>query len=225
MSVGLGSAFHSSAGGLLPGMVALAAMTLLLWIPARALMARRAPLALVALAVAGGQAFVHVFLTATAGHSHGGHTHGTPVASSSTTAAAAPGTLADALGAGALPAEAVGVDPIALALHRVAEEMTADHAAMGLAHAVAGLLVGAWLAFGERALRVLVALFHASIAVPMQAVTALGAVTVVADTTPSPHRWLDDPPLLAHQHHQAALVLRGPPMTHALVPSSFAFAA
>jgi hypothetical protein len=200
-------------------------MTLLLWIPARILMARRAPLALVALAVAGGQAFVHVFLTATAGHHHGGHVHGAPVATGSTTSAAAPGTLADALGAGALPADAIGVDPVALALHRLAEEMTPDHAAMGLAHAAAGLIVGIWLAFGERALRTLIALFQAAWTLPQRFVAALRASTVVCPSTVSCPVLADDPPVLVHQHHQATLVLRGPPMTHTLVPSSFVLAA
>jgi hypothetical protein len=225
LSTGLGSAFHAAAGGRLPGLVALAAMTLLLWIPARFLMARRAPLALVALAVACGQAFVHLFLTATAGHHHAGHTHGAPVASGSTTSASAPGTLADALGAGALPADAIGVDPVALAFHRLAEEMTLDHAAMGLAHAFAGLLVGAWLAFGERAVRTLVALFQAAWALPQRFVAAVRAATFVYTGTVLRPLLADDPPVLVHQHHQATLVLRGPPMTHALVPSSFVLAA
>jgi hypothetical protein len=225
LSAVLGSAFHAAAGGLLPGVIALAAMTLLLWIPARFLMARRAPLALIAVAVAFGQAFVHLFLTATAGHHHAGHTHGAPVATGSTTSAAAPGTLADALGAGALPADALGVDPVALALHRLAEEMTLDHAAMGLAHAFAGLLVGAWLAFGERALRTLVALFQAAWTLPQRFVAALRAATVVCTSTVSCPLLADDPPVLVHQHHQATLVLRGPPMTYAPVPSLFTLAA
>ncbi len=225
LSAVLGSAFHAAAGGLLPGVVALAAMALLLWIPARFLMARRAPLPLVALAVAFGQAFVHLFLTATAGHHHAGHTHGAPVASGPTTSAAAPGTLADALGAGALPANAIGVDPVALALHRLAEEMTLDHAAMGMAHVFAGLLVGAWLAFGERALRTLVALFQAAWTMPQRFVAAVRAATVVCTNTVMCPVLADDPPVLVHQHHQATLVLRGPPMTHTLVPSSFTLAA
>lgn len=200
-------------------------MALALWIPTRALMARRAPLAFIAFAVALGQAFVHLFLTATAGHHHASHTHQAVSVEPITASAAAPGTLADALGAGSMPASALGTDPVAVAVHRLAEEMTAGHALMGLAHAVAGLLVGLWLARGESAARTLAALVAAPWSASRQVADALTAVAVVIDRPQLPSVWLNQPPLLLHQHHQATLVLRGPPMTHALVSSSFALAA
>jgi hypothetical protein len=216
-SVALGTAFHAAAGGGLPGWFALVTIAALAWWPTSSALTRTRSPAAVAMIVAAGQAFVHVALTATAGHGHGAsHAHsatGPPATMAST--GAAPGTLAAQLGADGLPPSAVGVDPVALAIHRVTEEISPDHAAMSLAHIAAGLLVGAWLAWGAHALR--------------GAACLLAPIALLLSLRPSPVERLlptractisREPFVLRSQHRVSVAGRRGPPrlLAHALLP-------
>ena len=54
-------------------------------------------------------------------------------------------------------ADANITDPVALALHRISEDLTLAHAPMALAHAAAAAGVGLWLACGDRVLSLLIA--------------------------------------------------------------------
>ncbi len=118
----LGIGFHALAGGAVPAPLWLAVLVAVTIAAAWRLTARRLGAAGWVLATVGGQALVHGFLTATAGHGH-----------------ADPGIT----------------DPVALALHRIGEDLTVAHAPMVLAHAAAAAGVGLWLAFGDRVLSLL----------------------------------------------------------------------
>jgi hypothetical protein len=215
----LGTAFHAAAGGLLPGPVALALIVALLWgLTSVALGSRPGPWRLAG-GVAAGQFLVHLALTATAGHGHATHGHAghahdpaTPLAAGTSTAGtAAPGTLSDALGVTGIPAEALGTDPVALALQRIAEELTLGHASMALAHLLAGAAVGLWLAIGLNAgllvaaLRSLRAHPALTTALPLPPLDLEGAAVARGRSG------FDRPLLLRPQHHCRVVGRCGPP--------------
>jgi hypothetical protein len=159
--LGLGTGFHLMAGGGLPGGFTFALLVALtVTVTTRLVHHPASSRRIIAIAV-GGQAAVHAFLTATAGH---GHDHAsaasaTPGATDALGAAGsgwAPGSLGAALAAPNVVGQSP--DPIAVAAGRLAADLTPEHLPMALAHAVAAVLVGAWLARGETALLTLLAL-------------------------------------------------------------------
>lgn len=221
----LGTAFHAVAGGALPSPFVLLVIVALLWAGTSAALGARPAPARLASAVALGQFAVHVALTASAGHSHSaGHAHPTgPVAGAARPSqAVAPGSLSDALGLAAAPPPAVGPDPVALAFQRIAEELTAAHAGMALAHALAGLLVGLWLATGLHGARIAAALRRLATPVAAWWSRPLPIAPLAPDATRArTHALHIAPPHLRPQHRCDVAGRRGPPshMSSLAVPA------
>lgn len=147
--LGTGTVAHVSAGGLLPGPDGLVVLTLVCTTLAAALLGREASaLRLVALAV-GGQTLVHTALAAMAGHH--GETHRSAAA-----ALPAPvpgprtGSYFDQWAQAHPPSAGAGPAVPSWLVHAVAD--VAEHPLMALAHVLASVAVGLWLAVGERAL-------------------------------------------------------------------------
>jgi hypothetical protein len=209
--VSFGTLAHVTADGRLPGRVGMATLVALCLVASFCLLARPAgPCRLVALTVLG-QSGVHVVLTATAGHAGDPHvsTMRAPVTldgsgrhsgslhdfylSTQPMPDAAPGSAANA-------AEPLG--------HLVAD--LTSHGPMMLAHFLAAVLVGLWLAVGERALWALLAL---TAGVLVLAVSWL-AVVVVRPAVPLrlalARMWRMPPPRTAVLAR--CVVRRGPPV-------------
>jgi hypothetical protein len=206
----LGVAGHLMADGLLPGtafLVILFAFTVVLSVPILIRPASR--LRMLGLMV-GGQTFIHLCLTLTAGH----------VGDPKAPAAAAPrdagltqlpvvdghrvGSFQDAfVGTNAQPATTP-----TLPIHHLVADLSA-HAPMMVAHLAAAVLVALWLAYGERCLfsvlaltaRLLLALVRPALAVDVPVAVRSSLTTVAA--TPVRHFLVGrsvsrrGPPLLA----------------------------
>lgn len=156
VTVFLGAAGHVTADGLLPGPAPMTMLYAVAVVAAAAFLARPATaLRLVALLV-GGQALVHVVLSATAGHTGDVARSATPTHTGGlalpTVDGRRVGSLQDAWDAGSTHATAPG-----LPLAHLVSDLTA-HAPMMVAHLVVAALVGLWLAVGERSLFTLLAL-------------------------------------------------------------------
>ena len=151
--VSFGTVTHASADGRLPGpvgMILLASVCLL--VSSLALAAPAGALRIVGLTVVG-QSGVHVLLTATAGHQGDGNVSAAQVPAAVGGAGRRTGSLHDFyLSSQPIPTAESG-DPIS---HLVAD--LGSHGPMMLAHLLAAVMVGLWLAVGERALWALVAL-------------------------------------------------------------------
>lgn len=156
----LGVAGHVTADGRLPGLAVLATfftMSVLLSVP---LLSRPASAARLVAMVVGGQTVLHVALSVTAGH-RGDVTAPAPSAFSPTSATGAlpvvdgrrVGSLQDAFDPMA------GTDALAagLPVGHLVEDLR-SHATMMTAHLAVAVVVGLWLAVGERALWTLLAL-------------------------------------------------------------------
>lgn len=194
---GLGVAGHVSADGLLPGRVLLATLLALSVLLSAPMLSRPVGrIRLVALLV-GGQAMIHLVLTVTAGH------RGDPGAiatgalphpglrSLPTVDGHRVGSLQDAYqGMSGQPASLSPALPIG---HLVGD--LSAHAPMMAAHAAAAVLVGLWLAYGERCLWTVLALTGdrvlatrwAPVPVPLPAGGLAGPATAAA-RTPRLHR-------------------------------------
>lgn len=185
MAFFLGVTGHVMADGLLPGPLLLAALLGSTVLTTAPVVVRRvgAP-AMVALLV-GGQTFIHLCLTMTAGH-RGDHAAAPPAPPAPTLPTADLGTLAtvDGRRVGSLqdayrsvtdvpPGGSAGA-PLRDAVGHLVADLHA-HAPMMLVHLVAAALVGLWLAHGERLLwtlvelsrRVLLALVRPVVAAPV----------------------------------------------------------
>lgn len=218
---GFGAGTHAAAGGLLPGpavvLPLLAGLTLL---HAAALAGPASTRRLVVL-VAGGQAAVHLVLTALAGHR--GAPVPAPVATGAGEAAAGSASAAllraDGARRGSLRDLYEVTTPVPSGdaalpswLAHVVADLSGPHALMALAHLVAAAGVGLWLAAGERALWSLVCLLGGTAAAVLAAIVALGGLRP-RPVSPSAHtptrRGPDVPPLPAPL--LGALARRGPP--------------
>jgi hypothetical protein len=195
LAFGLGVVGHVSADGLLPGpvlLVVLLAGSVLISAP---LLNRRAsPLRLVAMLV-GGQTFIHLVLTVTAGHAGdrpGAGAPGSPVmASLPTVDGHRVGSLQDAYhGMAGQPSSMAPALPVG---HLVAD--LSAHAPMMVAHLVAAAVVGLWLGYGERCLWTLIALTGRRLLVAAWALGVPGLhpaprLSTTADRTPERARSL-----------------------------------
>lgn len=198
----VGTVGHVSTGGLLPSWVALGAMfavgtSICAAVLARPASARR----LVALVVLG-QTGCHALLSLTAGH------------------AGQAATVAPAITPGALPTSGgarvgslqdhyeamVGTPSASTTLTLPDPAALVDHLPMFLAHTVAAVLVGLWLAVGERALWTVLALVFAAV-VALLVVPA--TVPLVAPRQAPVRRRPATPPSLARVAR--CVVRRGPP--------------
>lgn len=131
---------HVSAGGLLPGWAWLGTLFILNLSAATVLAGRPLPIRYIVLVIAGGQAFVHLALTLTAGHV--GETMGPSI------------QMVD------------GNVLVAMNWHHLMADFSA-HAPMMMAHMMAGATVGMWLGVGERALWALIAGAHTRLLRPL----------------------------------------------------------
>ena len=173
----VGALGHVTGGGLLPGLPGLVLLLAVGTALAATFLTRPASTRLLVSLVVGGQAIVHGALSLTAGHAGGqagGH-HATPA----TDTAAGP-----TVSAGALPTSAGGrvgslqdhyeatvAVPAATGLTVPDPSVLLDavlaHLPMFLAHAAAGVVVGLWLAAGERAVWSLLALAARTVLAPL----------------------------------------------------------
>lgn len=207
----VGALGHTTAGGLLPGAPALALMLVAGTTFAAAFLSRPASARLLVALVVVGQTLVHGALGLTAGHgTSAGHE----------TSGGATGPHASAPLTGGLPTgpggrvgslqdhyESTVAAPPATGLTVPDPAALLEHLPMFLAHTAAGVLVGLWLAVGERAVWALLALAVRTVLAPL---------VVLLPLTPSRR----PRPAVAHLHplHRTTLarvarsvVRRGPP--------------
>ena len=211
LAFGMGVLGHVSADGLLPGpalLVALAIGSVLFSVP---MLERRASTLRLVTLVVGGQTLTHLALSVTAGHA--GDPRPSRPAYLDGYAASLPvvdghrvGSLLDAYRTAAEP---TGSSAPALPGHLVAD--LSAHAPMMGAHLVASVLVGLWLAHGERCLWTLIALTGRRIvsawAVTSRPVAPVRRLLAVADRVPAAPRsaW-----------RSQRLSRRGPPSAYAV---------
>ena len=188
----LGTAGHVMADGLLPGtafLVVLFAFLVLIGLPVLARPASR--VRMLGLLV-GGQTFIHLCLTLTAGH-RGDPRTPTATLPADTGTAQLPvvdghrvGSFQDAfVGTASQPATTP-----TLPIHHLIADLSA-HAPMMVAHLVAAALVALWLAYGERCFfavlaltaRLLLALVRPALAVDVPVVLRTSLVVVAAPLT------------------------------------------
>lgn len=210
----VGALGHVTTGGLLPGLPALAVLLGVGTTLAAVCLSRPASARLLVGLVAAGQAVVHGALGLTAGHgsAHGATSAPGAAVATSPTVAPVPGSLPTGPGGrvGSLQDhyEATVAAPAATGLTVPHPAALLDHLPMFLAHAAAGVLVGLWLAVGERAVWTLLGLAARRVLAPL--------AVVLRPVTPArlPR------PAVAHLHplHRAArdrvtrsVVRRGPP--------------
>lgn len=183
----LGTVAHSLAGGRLPGATGFAVLLVLLVAGAAPLLARAASTRRLVALVVGGQTFVHAALTATSGHAGDGVGVSSPapvvptIPDSVLTSSHREGTLAELLHP--QPAAGSGTGPTVpdWVLHLLADLQPAQ-LPMALAHLLAAVGVGWWLASGERALFALLALAAAPLLrllAPAALPVAIGPVRAV----------------------------------------------
>ena len=157
----IGAVGHVSGGGLLPSWLVLAAMSVISTPLCAAFLARPASTRRIVALVVSGQTACHVLLSVSAGHS------GDPVGA----------PPLDPTGASALPAmegprvgslhdhyeATIGTHSAAQALSVPDPIAMLDHLPMFLAHIAVAVLVGLWLAAGERALWALLTMAFAAV--------------------------------------------------------------
>ncbi|WP_107772831.1 hypothetical protein [Nocardioides sediminis] len=205
----VGALGHVTGGGLLPGLPGLVLLLAVGTALAATFLTRPASARLLVSLVVGGQVLVHGALSLTAGHAGGHHT--APAPAPDAAPAPLPGALPTSNGGriGSLQDHyeaTVGV-PAATGLTVPDPAALLEHAPMFLAHAAAGVLVGLWLAAGERAVWTLLALAVRTVLAPL-----------VVLLPPTPTR--RPRPAVVHRHplHRSPLdrvarsvVRRGPP--------------
>jgi hypothetical protein len=205
----LGVTGHVTADGLLPGPAWLVVLFLVSIALCGPLLARPASLRRIVVLLVGGQTLVHLFLTVAAGHrGDPGTSAARPVASSL--------PVVDGRRVGSLQDQydaMIGSSQVqpALPVGHLVDDLSA-HAPMMAVHLVAAVLVGVWLALGERSLWTLVALASAALVRPLLLAWALVHVRIVAPlgdlvTVPAEPPGLRAPARLAR-----SVVRRGPPL-------------
>lgn len=158
VTVFLGAAGHVTADGLLPGPAAVVLLYAVTVVGAVAFLARPATATRLVVLLVGGQTLVHLVLSAAAGHAGDASTTATARAGTGgalslpTVDGRRTGSLLDAYDAGASHAASPS-----LPVGHLLDHLT-GHAPMMLAHLAVAVLVGLWLAVGERALFTLLAL-------------------------------------------------------------------
>jgi hypothetical protein len=215
VTVALAAAAHVAGGGVLPSGTALIAVVALMTAVGSEALGRPASRRRVIGLVVGAQASLHAVF-ALGGMPSGHLRNGQPIAA---TVAAMPGMQLGHAGLlGTLERTPAGTWSM-LGRHLLAEVSTGSGVAMLLAHTVAAVIVGCWLAAGERLLWSLIVLLRAPVAAA--SLRASGAVLALASrTVPELRSWLA---LLAVQrggrwNPRSALLVtsvdrRGPPVS------------
>ena len=224
-----GIAAHLGADGLMPGRTALVILFLACTVGAAIFLGRPASRLRVVLLLIGGQTFIHGGLTALAGHRGDPPLVRVPAAApvpdfrTASGAGGRVGSLMDQFYAGQ-PGAAAG-ERVQLVLPYPVQHLIADltgaHAVMALGHLAAAVVVGLWLAMGERALWTVLTLTGDLVArtidPAMRRFTAAGAIHLVASAMRDALRRV----VPAHRVFVPArervlcrtLVLRGPPVS------------
>ncbi len=217
----VGGVAHAEAGGLLPGPLVLALLVLLGTLAVAPLLRRPASTLRVVLLLVAGQGVVHTVLAVAAGH------RGDPVAAPPP--APSPAVPVGALGDGsrrgsfhdvaydATPAAAG--DPLTVPaplLHAFTDLV--DHPAMALTHVLAAVACGWWLARGERALWLLLAVtaraWARHVAAVLLAVRAATLIRALRTRLAGVRHvvTLPDPPPRFAELHARRVPRRGPPL-------------
>ncbi len=218
VAMGSGVIAHLSADGRLPGPWVLALLFLLCVAGAAALLGRPASTLRVVVMTVAGQTFVHGFLTALSGHRGD-----PPLRRVVAPPAAAPvpvhtgqhrtGSYFDLVYA---PTHQGTGAPLVLPapVQHLMADLTGAHAVMALAHLAAAVLVGLWLAVGERALWHLVVLAADGVrSVVAAACSSYARVRWGARALLAPLPLRDDGPLpRLRQVLDRVVVRRGPPL-------------
>ena len=164
VAMGSGVLAHASAGGLMPGRGSLIFLFLVCLVSAGSLLGRPASAVRVVVLVMTGQTFIHGCLTAMSGHKGDPPLTRAPVPHVPFPAVRMPagdgrrvGSLYEQAYANQAGAARTQLTIPAPVQHLMAD-LTGPHALMALAHLGAAVLVGLWLARGEHALWVLLAL-------------------------------------------------------------------
>jgi hypothetical protein len=223
-----GVAGHLGADGLMPGRPAIVLLFVTCTAGAALFLGRPASRLRVVLLLAGGQTFIHGGLTSLAGHRGDPPLVRAPAAAPSvappfgTTDGRRVGSLLDqfyaaqsASGSGSGRVELVVPSPVQ---HLIAD-LTGPHAAMAVGHLAAAVVVGLWLAMGEKALWAIFALTGDLAARVIDAtvrawLTAVGAAHLAATlSTPGSRPPVGRRLLFAGRRLALArsLVRRGPP--------------
>lgn len=228
---GLGTVAHVSAGGLLPNAAWLGIAAVLLTWAAWTCLAGPASTVRVVSLVGGGQMFVHLLLTATAGHA-GDHAAGRAVAPAAPSLGAVDrmGTLATSsaagqprrgslfdltMGSASGPRTWAASDADALAVPHwaihIGHDLTGPHMLMAAAHLVAAAGVAWWLAMGEHALWLLLCFVGVAVLAATIVVVCLLVPPVRTSSRPvlRRHRWGLVPPVPPPL--VGATARRGPP--------------
>jgi hypothetical protein len=230
-----GVAAHLGADGLMPGRAALVVLFLTCTAGAAVFLGRPASRLRVVMLLVGGQTFIHGGLTALAGHRGDPPLVRTPVAApvpdfrTASGAGGRVGSLMDQFYAGQ-PGIAAG-ERVQLAVPYPVQHLIADltgaHAAMALGHLAAAVVVGLWLAMGERALWAVLTLTGDLLArtldPSMRWLAAAGAIHLVGTAMRDALRRVVPAYLVLlpawERVLSRTLVLRGPPVS---LPSSAA---
>ncbi len=158
VAVGSGVVAHVEAGGLMPGRAALVVLCLACLLAVGSMLGRPASTLRVVTLVVAGQTFVHGALTAMSGHRGDppltrSVLHATPMATGQV-------HVGDGRRSGSLYDQLYGAGPtvrqadltVPAPVQHLLADLTGPHAVMAVAHLVAAVLLGLWLAVGERAL-------------------------------------------------------------------------
>lgn len=220
--VGLGSGLvaHVSAGGLLPGPTAFVVLFVIGTLGCATFLGRPASTGRVIALVVAGQTVVHGTLTALSGH------RGDPPI---VTAARAPaptlpapathlgsgrrGSYFELAYSGGHPARTDVPITLPAPVQHLLADMTGPHAVMALAHLAAAVVVGLWLASGERALWAILTVLRETTRAVVTAGTAALAFLQIPTLAPVPARLAADdlgPPALPRLAR--TVVRRGPPL-------------
>jgi hypothetical protein len=204
----LGLTGHVTADGLLPGPAWLVVLFLASVALCGPLLVRPSSLRRIVVLLVGGQTLVHLFLTVVAGHRGDARLTTTrPVASVLPTVdGRRVGSLQDQYDA------TIGSTqlPPSLPVGHLVNDLSA-HAPMMAVHLVAAVLVGVWLAIGERSLWTLVALASAALVRPLLLAWALVHVRIVAPLGDLVAVPAEPPGLRAPARLARSVVRRGPP--------------
>jgi hypothetical protein len=214
----LGVIGHVSADGLLPGpfwLLVLLGLSVALSVP---MLARPASARRIVVMLVGGQTLVHLFLTVAAGHRGDPRPDTTRPVIDSAMQSALP--VVDGHRVGSLQdqyAATIGSSPpqLSLPVGHVASDLTAQAPKMA-AHLAAAVLVGVWLAIGERCLWTLIALASAALLRPLLLAWAVLAAHPVAPTTGLATVPAEPPGLRLLARLARTVVRRGPPLLAAV---------
>ena len=217
VAMGSGVIAHISADGRLPGPWVLGLLFLLCVAGAAALLGRPASTLRVVVMTVAGQTFVHGFLTALSGHRGDPPLRRVvappaPVPAQVPTGQGRSGSYFDLVYA---PHQATGTQLVLPApVQHLMADLTGAHAVMALAHLAAAVLVGLWLAVGERALWQLVVLAADRVrSVVASACSSYARVRWGARALLAPLPLRDDgPPPRLRQVLDRVVVRRGPPL-------------